>query len=294
MPIEFQEKLCETSTVTINYAEGPSSGPPLVLLHGGSGRWQNYKDILPDFAAQYHLYAPDFRGQGKSGRVQGEYHLQAFAEDTIAFLRSCVAEPAFLFGCSLGGMVALMVAAQCPDHVRAVVVGDSPLDRRPNRKEQTDRTRVRNATWQKLAGGRFSIEEIAEALRDAPTEIPGQDEPVTMREKYGEEHTVYDFVATNLYYTDPDMLAAVSTERFTAEYQMESVLPAIRCPVLLLQADPDMGCMMTDDEVSCALPLLAFPKYVQVKNAGHSLFLTEKEAVLRVIFEFLEDTALKL
>ena len=181
-----------------------------------------------------------------------------------------------------------MVAAQCPDYVRAVVVGDSPLDRRPDRMKYPDRARPRNATWQKLAGGKYSIDEIALALRDAPTEIPGQDEPVTMREKYGEEHTVYNFVATNLYYTDPDMLAAVHTERFTADYQMEKVLPVIRCPVLLLQADPDLGCVMTDEEVSRALPLLAHPTYIRIRHTGHSLFLTEKEIVLRTVIEFLE------
>jgi pimeloyl-ACP methyl ester carboxylesterase len=286
MTTELQEHLCETDVVTINYAEGPPSGPPLVFLHGGSGRWQSYADHLPELAARFHLYAPDFRGQGKSGRVPGQYHLQAFTDDTIAFLRQCVVDPAYLFGHSLGGMVALMVAAQCPDHVRAVVVGDSPLDRRPDRKKYPDRARARNAAWQKLAGGRFSIDEIAEALRDAPTEIPGQDEPVTMREKYGEEHTVYKWIATNLYYTDPDMLVAVHQEHFTADYEMEKVLPAIRCPVLLLQADPDVGCVMTDDEVARALPLLAHPKYVRVEHTSHNVFFTDK--LLQVVISFLE------
>jgi pimeloyl-ACP methyl ester carboxylesterase len=43
------------------------------------------------------------------------------ADDTIALLRQCVAAPAYLFDCSLGGMVALMVAAQASGDVRAYV-----------------------------------------------------------------------------------------------------------------------------------------------------------------------------
>ena len=39
--MEILEHLLETDIVTINYAEGPPAGPPLVFLHGGSGRWQN-------------------------------------------------------------------------------------------------------------------------------------------------------------------------------------------------------------------------------------------------------------
>jgi hypothetical protein len=35
----FREATFDTGKVVLNYAEGPASGPPLVMLHGGSGRW---------------------------------------------------------------------------------------------------------------------------------------------------------------------------------------------------------------------------------------------------------------
>ena len=283
MPTEIREHSFDTGTVTINYAEGPLSGPPLVLLHGGSGRWQNYEDTILDLAARFHLYAPDFRGHGKSGRVPGRYQLQDYANDTIAFLRQCVAEPACLFGCSMGGMVALMVAAQAPGDVRAVVVGDSPLTRRT----APSAGHARVAAWRDLAGGRLSIAEIAEALKDAPTEIPGQDEPVTMREKYGEDSGNYTWVATNLYYNDPDMLTAVLDGTMTVGYEIEKVLPAIRCPVLLLQADPDAGGMMTDAEVERALSLLAHPRHVRLERTGHFIFAPDPEPALRAVIGFL-------
>ena len=82
---------------------------------------------MPDLAAEWHIYAPEFRGHGRSGWVTGSYRLQDYTDDTIAFLRGRVCEPAYLFGHSLGGIVALMVAAQYPEGIRAVVVGDSPL-----------------------------------------------------------------------------------------------------------------------------------------------------------------------
>jgi len=148
MTLQIQEHIFDTGVVTINYAEGPPSGPPLVWLHGGSARWQYYKGILPDLAARFHLYAPDFRGHGQSGRVPGRYRFQDYADDTIAFLRLCVPGPAYLFGHSLGGMIALLVAARCPDRVRAVAVGDSGLTRGTG---PSDRGRARlgpGAIWQ--------------------------------------------------------------------------------------------------------------------------------------------------
>ena len=124
---EIQESTFEAGSIHINYAEIPRLGTPLVLLHGGSARWQSFETILPDLAATWHIYAPDFRGHGKSSWAPGTYRLQDYADDTIAFLRDCVEEPAYLFGHSLGGMVALLVAARYPAGVRAVAVGDAPL-----------------------------------------------------------------------------------------------------------------------------------------------------------------------
>jgi len=288
MSIEIQERSFDTGAVTINYAEGPSSGPPLVLLHGGSGRWQTLEVIIPDLAARFHLYAPDFRGHGRSGRVPGRYRFQDYADDTIAFLRQRVAEPAHLFGHSLGGEIALLVAAQCPECVRAVVVGDSPLTRVKEPSGHLRRGRARTAAWRDLAGGRLSIDELVEALKDAPTEVPGQDRPVSMRQKHGEDSALFAWLATNLYYNDPDVLTALldDYEATTAGYEMDEVLPTIRCPVLLLQADPDAGGVMTDAEVERALPLLRRPRHVRLEQTGHFLFDPRKEPALCAMIEF--------
>jgi hypothetical protein len=34
------EKTFDTGSLKINFAEGPANGMPLVLLHGGTARWQ--------------------------------------------------------------------------------------------------------------------------------------------------------------------------------------------------------------------------------------------------------------
>src|SRR5258708_11266227 len=102
-----------TGPVTLNYAEGPDAGPPLVLLHGGSARWQYFDDILPDLTARWHVFAPDLRGHGLSGRTAGRYTLRDYADDLAAFLQK-LSGPASLFGHSLGGMVALMTASKSP------------------------------------------------------------------------------------------------------------------------------------------------------------------------------------
>lgn len=126
----MRESAFDPGNVTLNYAAGEPSGLPLVLVHGGSVRWQSFDSILPPLAAHWQIYAPDLRGHGKSSWTPGRYRLQDYTDDLIAWLEQRVKEPAHIFGHSLGGMVALMVAAQAPAAVRSVVVGDAPLSSR--------------------------------------------------------------------------------------------------------------------------------------------------------------------
>ena len=118
---------------------------------------------MPDLAVGWHVYAPDLRGHGKSERASGRYRLQDYANDVVAFLRQQLDVAAAVIGHSLGGMIALLVAAQCPDCVRAVVVGDAPLSAETWRA-LLDQDRDRLALWRDLAGGRYPLEEVVAAI----------------------------------------------------------------------------------------------------------------------------------
>ena len=288
--MEIREYTFDTGAVILNYAEVPSSGTPLVLLHGGNARWQAFESILSDLASAWHIYAPDFRGQGKSGWVPNTYRLQDYTDDTITFLRNRLREPAYLFGHSLGGIVALLVAAQYPEGVRAVAVGDAPLSSQ-TWHEVLLQGQDRLVAWRDLSGGQKPIDQLIEILKEAPIEVPGRRGPVPMREVMGEDTPVYAWLATNLYQSDPDMLTAL-LERFEATasgYEMGAVLPAIKCSVLLLQADPAAGGLMTDAEVVQALPLLARPSHVRLEGVSHVLHNERKEPVVTALKAFFQS-----
>ena len=122
------EHTFDAGPVAINYvAEGREDGRPLVFLHGVSGRWQTWLPVMTAFAAGWRLYALDFRGHGRSGRAPGAYRAVDYAADVVAFLRRRVEQPAVLVGHSLGAIVAVAVAADAPEAVRAVVLETPPL-----------------------------------------------------------------------------------------------------------------------------------------------------------------------
>jgi pimeloyl-ACP methyl ester carboxylesterase len=66
------------------------------------------------FWADWRVYELDHRGHGRGG-----YRIVDFAADTIEFLRRRIERPAVLVGHSLGAMIAIAVAAEAPDLVRA-------------------------------------------------------------------------------------------------------------------------------------------------------------------------------
>ncbi len=113
--------------VRIHFAEGPRSGPPLLLIPGQSMPWQSYSRVLPALCRRYHVFAMDVRGHGKSEHTPGRYTFSRLGDDVVTFLREVVREPAFLSGNSSGGIIALRAAAIAPDWVRGVVAEDPPL-----------------------------------------------------------------------------------------------------------------------------------------------------------------------
>ena len=284
----MQEQTIVVNGIELNYVEGEANGRPLILIHGGSARWQAFENIIPELSTNHHIFALDLRGHGKSGRAAGQYAVADYARDIIAFIRARRVEPPILLGHSLGGIAALMVAAQMPHQLTAVLVGDSPLT------ASTWRTVLENGragliAWRDLSALPYTVEQLYEAAKDSPVTHPEDGRSVPIRDIFGEENGVYDWIANNLYYQDPDVLTILIEEydRAAAGYEMEQLLPAIDCSVLLLQADPETGGLMTDAEVAAAMKLLRQPTHVKLTGISHVLHNEDKEGVLTAVLYYL-------
>jgi pimeloyl-ACP methyl ester carboxylesterase len=284
--ILFREATFDAGKVLLNYAEGPAVGPPLVMLHGGSGRWQLYSGMLAELTERCHVYAPDLRGHGKSGWAPWGYTIRDYVEDIGAFLRE-VSGPAVLMGHSLGGIIAVATAKACPNLVRALIVGDAPLEAATWGQLMRD-GRGKLAAWRALSGGMHPVEEIESLLGDAP------EGNSTVRELFGESSPIIHDLAERLYLHDPDMLGMLieDYENVAAGYDMETVLPAIQCPVLLVQADPFAGGVLTDEEVQRALPLLADPTHIRFSGMDHMLLYDPKGSPMKAVNAFISQLSL--
>jgi pimeloyl-ACP methyl ester carboxylesterase len=291
----FKEQTFNAGAVAINYAEGPPSGPPLVLLHGGGDRWQHFLPIIPSLAMRWHVFALDLRGHGKSGRLPGQYRPEHYVADIMAFLEHQLTERVILFGHSLGGWIALMVAAQLTERVQALILGDPPLCM--ERFLAIEGSEERISMWRTmrgLAGPGLSVPDLASALADLPVSVPEQDTPMRYGDLPGMDAAHLRGWAKTLRRVDPDA-AQYHVEGRLDEYvekvELDAALRRMSCPVLLLQADPLHGGVVTDSDVAHALSLLPDGLHVQLEGAGHDLGLSTWEVtpLVRAVTNFLES-----
>jgi pimeloyl-ACP methyl ester carboxylesterase len=198
--VPLHELEFDAGELVISYAAGPPSGPPFVVLHGGASRWQYGRELLDLLADQWHVFAPDFRGHGRSGRARDAYRLHDYVRDTVAFLAGVVAEPAVVYGHSLGGEVAVMTASQRPDLFRGLVVGDAPLS---NRSQVTRGAaqRAQNELWRRLAGR--PVDEIEPALKVMQVPVPGETGTKAAAVVFGDDNQWFEFQARSLHHLDP-------------------------------------------------------------------------------------------
>ena len=291
----LKEQSFDTGGVTINYAEGPPSGSPLVMVHGLPGSWQEFLPIIPALTMRWHIYTLDSRGQGKSGHMPGGYLPADYTADLKAFLDTQLTEPAVLFGLSAGGLVALDTAAQNPDKVRAIIIGDSPIDIEALLAWMNTVVFCSYfAALREIAATEHPLPELVSALADLLLPVPDQDPPV----RYGDLPMADDAYLRNWAKTvsqmDPDILeyhAEGRAQEFLRDIDLDYILRKITCPVLLIQGNNALGGLMTDRAVAQSLEILPDVSHVRLEKTGHDLGLTSWEVapLLRAVNDFLES-----
>ena len=104
--------------------EGP--GPVVILLHGFPLNKAMWDDQLSGIGATYRVIAPDLRGFGESPVPEGVYTMDAMADDVVELLETLeIMGPVVVGGLSMGGYVALSLAARYPTRVKALILMDT-------------------------------------------------------------------------------------------------------------------------------------------------------------------------
>jgi pimeloyl-ACP methyl ester carboxylesterase len=106
----------------LRYYEWPGAGPSLVLLHGSSSYGLQWEWVADHLSENLHVYALDQRGHGDSGRPDGEYSAEEYAQDVHQLVETLGLGRIIIGGNSLGGRVSQVFAAEYPEHCSAVIL----------------------------------------------------------------------------------------------------------------------------------------------------------------------------
>jgi pimeloyl-ACP methyl ester carboxylesterase len=116
----------EAGPYRLRYLES-GSGPPLLLVHGlASNAAQDWGRLVAPLARNYHVYAPDLPGFGRSERpANADYSIPMQVEAVRAFLGSVGVPRARVAGLSMGGWIAARLAGEHPELVERLVLVDA-------------------------------------------------------------------------------------------------------------------------------------------------------------------------
>jgi pimeloyl-ACP methyl ester carboxylesterase len=106
---------------------GPSARAPVVLcLHGLMRTGRDFEELAPHLAARYRVLVPDVRGRGRSARDHdfNNYTIPVYLQDVLALLAGLGAPRVSIVGTSMGGLMAMVLAATQPEVVRGIVLND--------------------------------------------------------------------------------------------------------------------------------------------------------------------------
>ncbi len=135
--------------------------------------------------------------------------------------------------------------------------------------------RMKRWAWQRSLAG-LSVKEIIPKIKGS---IP----PLQLM-----------FKAKTLSQLDPGIFefhAEGRVHEFVRDINMDTILRKISCPILLIQANPSKGALMSSSDVELALSLNPNAYHVSIEETGHDLGLDTWEVapLLRIINSFLES-----
>ncbi len=245
----------------------PDVRPPLdrgtlvVLVHAAgsnAGIWRRQCDGL---AGAHSVVAPDLPGHGRSSGLEGLARIEAYADVVERFVGVVCRRPCVLVGRSMGGAIAMVLAARRPAWLAGVVLAcTAPRFTFAPEQLETLHNVVRGRLPQQFTTETFSPATGFELMREAWTEQVKTDPRVR--------------------YTD--MLACQA-------FEARPLLPRIAVPALVVAgADDQVTPVSAAEELARAI---GGARLEVIAAAGHQAPLEQADTFNRLVAGFAEGCA---
>jgi esterase len=253
--------------VELSFNEYGEDGPSLIVLHGLFGSARNWANISRSLSESHHVYALDLRNHGSSGRAMTMTY-EEMAGDVADFIAAQGIQSPVVIGHSMGGKVAMRLALEAPDLVKALIVVDiAPVAYGHDMMDYI---------------AAMEMMDLSGAMRRAELEEELRDEV--------EDPSITAFLLTNL-------------ERANGGFQWRINLTAISAGMSAISAfsAPDGGAYegptafiagaestyIGDTHRNRILELFPKARIVSIKDTGHWVHADQPEAFLKTVRAFL-------
>lgn len=260
--------------VTLN-VETAGAGSPLVLLHGFTGAAGSWSAHVGALAARHTIVAIDMLGHGASDAPadSGRYRIEHAAADILAVLDRLEMPGAAVLGYSMGGRVALFLAASAPARVSALILESAS----PGIADAGERTK-RAAEDAALADA--IVREGVPAFVDRWERLPLF---ATQARLPAEARAAVR--AQRLGHTAQGLANSLRGLGQGAQPPLFERLPAVAAPALLIAGELDARYATLSREMSRRMPNA---RLVIVPAAGHAVHLEQPAAFQRAVLGFLQ------
>lgn len=103
-----------------------ADGPPLLLMHGLTRNSGDFEALAGHLAGKYQLIVPDQRGRGRSDYDTDpqNYTPAVYVDDMFALIDGLQLGTMGMIGTSMGGLMAMMMAAMAPARFDSLILND--------------------------------------------------------------------------------------------------------------------------------------------------------------------------
>ncbi len=248
---------------------GGHDKPVLVLSHGLLWSTALFQHQVEALSEHYRVICYDHRGQGRSSVPKGRsVTIEACYRDAVALIEALDVGPCHFGGLSMGGFVAMRLAARRPDLLRSCVLMETSADPEPSENVGSYRRLNFIARW---FGLRLVTAKVMPIMfgQTFMTDPERTQERALWRGRMGSNRrTIYKAVN------------GVVRRKACADE-----LAAIRCPTLVLRGTEDAA--IARDRALGLVEGIDGASWVEVEGAGHTSTLEQPEAVTSALRDHL-------
>lgn len=275
-----QTGTCSSGDVTLHYRRFGSPGrTPLLMLHGVSFFSYDWIGIAAALGVDREAVAMDLRGFGESSwSAARDYSIPANAKDILALADHLGWPRFFLFGHSMSGRHCTWCAAEHPQRIAGLILGDFSPENAPAGTQRVA---------QAVAGTPDVFASVDEAMRYFkldPTS-PGGREQRARYEAYLKPVAGGLAVKRDPFFRDQFRRMLETGERAKPGVDLWDALQRLQVPTKVIRgARSDLFAAATAARMKAANPRI---ELVEI-DAGHNIALDNPDAVIREIRAFLE------